>query len=416
MWEFLLLAIPVTCVPLYGGMGDLGYYFTDISIGSPPQRMSVIVDTGSEGLFVACTSCDSCGSVHMDPFYNPEISSSFKVLDQCPVVSLRNPSCSFSKRYLEGSTLRGRFVSDRISIDTLSSEISLGCIECETKLFLEQKANGLVGLSPSSTNQLFFSTEGGNIKAFSLCLSPVGGEMKMFPSSSTQPEDAISLEYRDNHYVVSPSKIDIVTAEGSPLWSTNHQKETSEFLSQKTLIDSGSTVTYLNDSLFQMLTKFIDESLIGFEEDFTGSTKCWLEKAGEDIGKRLPELRLTFPYKSKEGSLTVSFKEYINDDAGKSCLTIASNQKLIRTDLGASWLINKEVTFSTSDGWIRIEEKKCPNHHLSTRDPVVPLPGQVPPPRSIRWTVLLILFTFAVFLILIVRRNFAVNSHQTPRE
>ena len=38
-----------------------GYYYTVVHIGTPPQRFSVILDTGSVITAVPCDGCANCG-------------------------------------------------------------------------------------------------------------------------------------------------------------------------------------------------------------------------------------------------------------------------------------------------------------------------------------------------------------------
>ena len=405
----------VDCVPVYGGLGDFGYYFADVLIGTPQQRMSAIIDTGSEGLFVTCASCDSCGQVHMDPFYNPDISSSFKVPDQCPVAAshLRNPTCIFEKRFLEGSILRGHLVSDQVAIGTANSrrELGFGCIETESKLFLNQKANGIMGLAPAFGRK-------NNIHAITLCLSKMGGEFDLVESSIEEPEKSTLLEYRDNHYVVSPSAVSIVSADGSSVhWSVSEPTEVQEQLGQKVLIDSGSTITYLNDALFVRVISLIRKAIRdGLKEDFSGPAICWRHESDFEI--ELPIIRLSFSRRNSGDNFHIDFSNYVTIEPQKTCLTIASNHKLVRTDLGASWLVDKEVMLSASAGWAKIEEKRCPEHPFSSRKLVEALPGQVlsRSVSTIRWTFLAVMLSFVFFLVIIVRKIFPLSHHPTPSE
>lgn len=68
--------LPFHSLPLSGNL-TLGYYYVDIEIGTPAQKQSLIVDTGS-GLFaVPCQGCANCGSEHIHkPFLINSSSSS----------------------------------------------------------------------------------------------------------------------------------------------------------------------------------------------------------------------------------------------------------------------------------------------------------------------------------------------------
>jgi hypothetical protein len=420
--------IASSAIPIYGGMKDFGYYFVDISLGTPSQRMGVIIDTGSDGLSVTCAACSSCGSMHMDPFYNPQISRTFAQLDECPAVHLRSPTCTFEKRYLEGSLLRGRMISDQVALGTsdLIKKIPLGCIETETKLFLEQKANGILGLAPSKSNHFLYD-ENPNIQAFSICLSTIGGEMKLH-ASLDQPIDAIGLEYRDNHYVVEPRILTILDVSGKTKWSTVSQNEPLvRFTGTKTLVDSGSTITYLTDKLFALFLKEIKEAISDLQliEDLSGPSLCWIHSSDIDISTKLPRLEFTFSKTDESGNVKTLLKDYISrdpqsDGKTKTCLTVASNNKLDRTDLGASWLNDKEVIFTSSAGWMSIQEKVCPKHPIETRSPVVAIDGQVVTntPGVAGWAMVGVIATFALILVFIVRRNISDRSpiHTTASE
>ena len=49
---------------LHGGV-DIGYYFVNIYVGTPPTKQTVIVDTGSATTTFPCNDCQDCGT-HID--------------------------------------------------------------------------------------------------------------------------------------------------------------------------------------------------------------------------------------------------------------------------------------------------------------------------------------------------------------
>lgn len=79
--------------PLYRGFGT---HFVYVYVGTPKQRVSVIVDTGSHHTAFPCTGCNQCGD-HTDLYFNPKESSTIEV----PKCGGKN--CAFSQSYTEGS-------------------------------------------------------------------------------------------------------------------------------------------------------------------------------------------------------------------------------------------------------------------------------------------------------------------------
>ena len=63
-------------IPLHLGMGT---HYTFIYVGTPPQRVSVILDTGSQLLAFPCSGCSYCGT-HTDPPFDMKKSSSMKYI------------------------------------------------------------------------------------------------------------------------------------------------------------------------------------------------------------------------------------------------------------------------------------------------------------------------------------------------
>jgi hypothetical protein len=71
--------------PVASGNGE---YLVDISFGSPPQKSTAIVDTGSDLIWVQCLPCQSCYTAS-SPTFDPSKSSTYAALscasNQCTV-------------------------------------------------------------------------------------------------------------------------------------------------------------------------------------------------------------------------------------------------------------------------------------------------------------------------------------------
>jgi len=108
---------------LSGALHTLGYFSTEVCVGSPPRRYDVIVDTGSSLTAVPCSSCKTCGE-HIcgrAGRFDPTESTTAKPV-HCPSRDLQAAGvrcdqclaseCSYSVHYTEGSSIRGRIIKD----------------------------------------------------------------------------------------------------------------------------------------------------------------------------------------------------------------------------------------------------------------------------------------------------------------
>jgi hypothetical protein len=85
--------------PIFGNSTYLNYYYVDIYIGEPPQKQSVIIDTGSHITAVPCLPhCKNCGK-HLNKYYDMRNSKFSRVLN-CEEETCKNfgyGSCNADK-------------------------------------------------------------------------------------------------------------------------------------------------------------------------------------------------------------------------------------------------------------------------------------------------------------------------------
>lgn len=170
-------------IPLFPGYGT---HFTYVYVGTPPQRQTLIIDTGSHYTTFPCTDCINCGS-HTDKFWAPKNSTTYKK-SICP----GKPMCSIKQQYTEGSSWEGFEVQDKIWPGDMETSLLPGANEyavgfnfaCQTKatgLFRTQLADGILGLSnsPDTLPNQLVSKGVTTSSTFALCFRIGGGIMTL---------------------------------------------------------------------------------------------------------------------------------------------------------------------------------------------------------------------------------------------
>ncbi|GJN33823.1 hypothetical protein PR202_gb22449 [Eleusine coracana subsp. coracana] len=165
-----------------GGMpvrpsGDLEYVL-DLALGTPPQPVSALLDTGSGLIWTQCAPCASCMS-QPDPFYTPAQSASFEPMrcsgllcNDIPHRSCQRPdTCTYRYAYGDGTTTTGVFATERFTFtsssgETLNVPLGFGCGSMNAGSL--NNGSGIVGFGRdplSLVSQL-------SIRRFSYCLTP----------------------------------------------------------------------------------------------------------------------------------------------------------------------------------------------------------------------------------------------------
>lgn len=137
--------------PLFPGYGT---HYVYAYVGTPPQRQSLIIDTGSHFTAFPCTGCKQCGE-HTDPYWDPKKSSTSNIL-KCP--NFKDGKCQVTQSYTEGSSWHGYKVQDKLWIGgekphllpkgpEYAVNFTFACQSDETGLFRTQLADGIMGMS-----------------------------------------------------------------------------------------------------------------------------------------------------------------------------------------------------------------------------------------------------------------------------
>jgi hypothetical protein len=187
---------------LYMGYGT---HYADLWCGTPPQRQTVIVDTGSGVTAFPSSGCTGCGvpDYHIDLLFTEADSSTFQKLgcDEClrgSCASSGDGSCKIGMSYQEGSSWNAYEGKDLCYVGGLHEKavtedatapafddvhpesaaafafpMKFGCQTHLTGLFKTQLADGIMGMDDASASfwSQMFSAHKISVKQFSLCFS-----------------------------------------------------------------------------------------------------------------------------------------------------------------------------------------------------------------------------------------------------
>ncbi len=382
---------------LSGALHTLGYYSTDVCLGSPGRRFDLIVDTGSSITAVPCSTCRQCGAHRCGRTgcFDPVRSPSYQPVDcrkpptgfSCEKCAAAN-RCQYSVHYTEGSAIQGHVVTDyahftRSSVagatEPVSTRVYFGCQTLETGMFHRQEADGIMGLQPprartrvpsfltSLVHQQKTATE-----AFSLCLSDRTGLFLL----GGQPDARLLLARRAlslpmdrsarARYTLSLREI-LVSGSGRNNGTYKRLSSVPASAYSPTLVDSGTTFVYVSTPLFRALHTHLHAETPQLTRE-GGKVCAYLSDAQLAA---MPNLRLSFA--SSSTPLLVRPHQYMVEFPKPSrtagtrhlCAAIFDNQRG-GTVIGASIMRHREVIFDLASSMITFVDADCGTSTPST--------------------------------------------------
>ncbi|KAF0891116.1 hypothetical protein E2562_005191 [Oryza meyeriana var. granulata] len=156
-----------------------GEYFVRVGVGSPPTEQYLVVDSGSDVIWVQCRPCGQCYP-QADPLFDPATSSSFSGVACGSAICRMLPGtgcgdagrCDYEVSYGDGSYTKGVLALETLTFGgTAVQGVAIGCGHRNSGLFVG--AAGLLGLGwgPMSLVGQLGGAAGG---AFSYCLASRG--------------------------------------------------------------------------------------------------------------------------------------------------------------------------------------------------------------------------------------------------
>jgi len=346
---------------LYGNIDAYAYYFVDLQVGTPPQRVSVILDTGSRLHGFPCTGCKHCGR-HMDPAFNfsKSTTAAWMTCGEC-AMRCDQGRCAYRQGYTEGSSISGYWFKDYVFLgDAIQHNppvmTRIGCHQNEDNLFYTQEANGILGVGPGHGGQttllqdLFRDRQHVQNSVFSICFAEWGGRLVVGgynKSYHTGPIQRIALIH-NGFYNVQLTGMRINGEMLSDPWGN-------------AMIDSGTTYSYMGSGPYRSFRNAIERHCRRNGKCGLATGTCW--SVNETLGLvGFPTVEVIFG-----GTVVTDWvpKSYLYRKKGKSkswCYAIGNDGVNANTVLGASWMLHKEVIFDISAKQVGIVNAQCPEY------------------------------------------------------
>ncbi|KAG8641570.1 hypothetical protein MANES_12G004300v8 [Manihot esculenta] len=309
-----------------GGNGhpaEDGLYFAKIGLGNPPKDYYVQVDSGSDILWVNCANCDKCPTKSdlgvkltlYDPASSASSSRIYCADDFCAATyngvlqgCTKDLPCQYSVVYGDGSGTAGFFVKDDLQFQSVTGDhqtasangsVIFGCGAKQSgELGTSSEAlDGILGFGQANSSMLSQLAAAGKVKKmFAHCLDNVNGGGIFAIGEIVSPKvKTTPMVANRPHYNVVMKKVEVggnVLELATDTFASGDQKGT--------IIDSGTTLAYLPESVYESVMNKIMAQQPGLklhtvEEQFM----CFKYSGSVDDG--FPVVKFHF-----EDSLTLS--------------------------------------------------------------------------------------------------------------
>lgn len=321
-----------------------GEFLMNIAIGTPPTPYSAIMDTGSDLIWTQCQPCQDCFD-QSTPVFNPQKSSTFSPLtcssQLCQVLptSTCDSGCQYLYTYGDYSSTQGVLATETFTFGSGSDKVSVpnvgfGCGEDNEGDGFNQGA-GLVGLGRGPLSLVSQLDE----PKFSYCLTSIDGSksstLLMGSLASSNPSLSNNLDKSTKNIMTTPllknpsqPSFYYLNLEGISVGPTRLPIKEDTFAlnddgSGGLIIDSGTTITYLEQSAFDLL-----------KQEFTSQMNLPLDKSrstGLDLCFKMPKdtstievPKLVFHFKGAD--LDLPSENYMIGDPNVSIVCLAMGQ------------------------------------------------------------------------------------------
>lgn len=247
-------------------------FLADISIGSPPVSQYVVMDTGSDLLWVHCSSCIGCDNFDEDRvIFDPNESSTYRRVLCDTTYCLPYPeggcnwndeTCLFKIGYVSAPSATGNLSSETLTSTTSVVETTIPNIVFGCSSVAINEANGILGLS---ADKISLVSQLGSSK-FSYCIGDVMDTEYMhnklvFGGGAVIQGDSTPFEVYDSGYHLKLERISLGD-ERVNIDPITFQRDSEG--NGGVVIDSGTAYTYLlrsaYDPLMEEVRRLIDSA------------------------------------------------------------------------------------------------------------------------------------------------------------
>ncbi|GMH10383.1 hypothetical protein Nepgr_012224 [Nepenthes gracilis] len=324
--------------PVRVGQGE---FLMTLAIGTPASSFSAIMDTGSDLIWTQCEPCNRCFD-QPTPIFHPNKSSSFSPLScstnlcqQLPL-STCDDGCQYVYQYGDDSSTAGVLASETFTFGSVSVlKIGFGCGSDNDGTGFSQGA-GVVGLGRGPLSLVSQLDE----PKFSYCLISIHED-----GSKTSPlllgsvaSNLTSLKHHGAikstpllHNQLQPSfyylKLEGISVGGTRLPINESTFELREDGSGGLIIDSGTTITYIEESAYDVVRKeFVSQmNLTVNDNSSAGLDLCFDLPSDAQVSGELTVPELIFHFDEADLSLPGDNFMIGDDEEGLVCLAMGSS-------------------------------------------------------------------------------------------
>ncbi|GKV37616.1 hypothetical protein SLEP1_g45626 [Rubroshorea leprosula] len=320
----------LSCVP-FSSQAEPLLYYTKVKLGTPPREFNVQIDTGSDILWVTCSSCSNCPQssglgVELSFFDSASSSTARPVpcsdaacspasqtsATQCSLNNL----CSYSFHYGDESGTSGYYVNDVLFFDAVlgqslvansSALVVFGCSTCQSgDLTKTDKAlDGIFGFGHGDLSVISqLSSRGITPRVFSHCLKGDGsGGGTLVLGEILEPGIVYSpLVPSQPHYNLNLQSIS-VNGQFLPIDPSVFATSTN----RGTIIDSGTTLAYLVEQAYDPFVSAITAAVsTSVTPTISKGNQCYL--VSNSINDVFPSISLNF---AAGASMVLKPEEYL---------------------------------------------------------------------------------------------------------